>query len=110
MRVEVEVYDIESGEKFESRTRYPSGIASNINNGTYDLTFVPYAIAQRFPTFDETEATSSHAFINNKVDAAPNRIVRFYCFYDREYAGEWMTECTFEQAGIRISLHFDGRE
>ena len=110
MRVEVEVCDIESGDKFESNTRYPSGISSNINNGTYDLTFVPYAIAHGFVAFDENAAASSHAFITDIVDAAPNRTVRFKCFYDREYVGEWVTECTFEQAGIRIELHFDGRE
>ena len=110
MRVEVEIYDIESGEKLESNTRHPSGISSNINNGIYDLTFVPYAIAHRSSTFDENAAASSHAYIANKVDAAPYGIVRLKCFYDREYVGEWTTECTFEQAGIRIELHFDGRE
>lgn len=109
MRVEVEVYNIESGEKFRSNTRYPSGISTNITNGTYNITFVPYAIAHGFSRFDETAAASSHAFITDKVDAAPNGIVSLECFFDREYDGEWTTECTFEQAGIRVELHFDGR-
>ena len=110
MRVEVDAFYIESGEKFRSDTFYPSGISTNITTGAFNIVFVPYTIAHGFPTFDETEAASSHAFINNKVDAAPNRIIRCYCFFDREYAGEWTTECTFEQAGIRVELHFDGRE
>ena len=107
MRVEVEVYDIESGEKLASRTRYPASGSSNFNNGTYDLTFMPYTIARGLSTFDENAATSSHAFIVDKVDAAPNRIVRFHCFYDREYAGEWVTECTFDQAyTYRVTLRW----
>ena len=109
MRVEIEAFYIESGEKFRSDTLYPASCSTDITTGTLNIVFVPYAIAQRFPTFDETEAASSHAFITDKVDPARG-IVRFKCFYDREYDGEWTTECAFDQAGIRIELHFDGRE
>ena len=109
MRVEIDVYDIESGEKCESDTEYLASCSTNINTGTYNLTFVPYTIARGFLRFDTNAAASYHAFITDKVDPARGT-VRFKCFYDREYAGEWTTECTFEQAGIRIELHFDGRE
>lgn len=112
MLVEVDVFDVESGvdEPIQSETIFPSGIQSEFGCGIFNIVFVPYALARRSNSLNETVAADEHAYVADEVDADPGHTVRMRCYYDRDHRGEWSAVATFVRAGIRLSLHFDGRE
>ena len=118
MRVDVKITHLASGELLAQTSLNPSAIETNLSASFVKVSFIPYVIGRARTTFDSALADAQHSYevvtapgsgpppdVETAGFADPPRIS---IFFDRECVEAWDAQVDCDEAGVRISLHFDG--